>query len=82
MDLDEIGSGTLSGTGSVSSSELGSVCEESYQRRQRTTSSDSVYDTESTTSSQESLTEPPQAAGQVRLCRGRLVTFKNVIYLL
>lgn len=69
MGLDEIGSGTLSGAASVSSSELGSVCEESYQSRQRTTSVDSVYDTESTTSSRESLTEPPQSVSQVRCCR-------------
>lgn len=69
MGLDEIGSGTLSGPGSVSSSELGSVCEESYQRRQRTTSSDSVYDTESTTSSRESLPESPQSVSQARHCR-------------
>ncbi|XP_056886405.1 histone deacetylase 7-like isoform X4 [Takifugu flavidus] len=60
MSLDEISSGTAS----VSSSELGSVCEESYQSRQRTTSVDSVYDTESTTSSRESLTEPPQSVSQ------------------
>lgn len=66
MGLDEMGSETLSGPGSVSSSELGSVCEESYQR---TTSSDSVYDTESTTSSRESLTEPPPSVSQARCCK-------------
>lgn len=58
MGLDEIGSGCGSGPGSVCSSELGSVCEDGYHRRERTTSCDSVYDTESTTSSLESLTEP------------------------
>lgn len=60
IGLDEIGSGTLSGPGSVSSSELGSVCEESYQR----TTSSPVR-----TSSQESLTEPPQSVSQARHCR-------------
>ncbi|XP_028261274.1 histone deacetylase 7-like isoform X2 [Parambassis ranga] len=57
MDLEEIGSGSGSGSGSVCGSEPGSVCEESYHRRQSTASTDSVYDTESTTSSRESLIE-------------------------
>ncbi|XP_028303306.1 histone deacetylase 7-like [Gouania willdenowi] len=55
MGLEETGSGT----GSVSGSEPGSVCEDDYHRRQSTTSIDSVYDTESITSSRESLIETP-----------------------
>uniref|UniRef100_UPI0037E83FF1 histone deacetylase 7-like isoform X1 n=2 Tax=Semicossyphus pulcher TaxID=241346 RepID=UPI0037E83FF1 len=58
MDLEEIGSEFGSGPGSICGSEPGSVGEESYRRRQSTTSTDSVYDTESTTSSRESLIEP------------------------
>lgn len=65
MDLEEIGSGSGSRPGSVCGSELGSVCEDGYRRRRSTASSDSVYDTESTTSSRESLIEPSQSLSQV-----------------
>ncbi|XP_070698477.1 histone deacetylase 7-like isoform X2 [Pempheris klunzingeri] len=64
MDLEEIGSGSGSGPGSMCSSEPGSVCEDNYRRRQSTTSTDSVYDTESTTSSRESLIEPSHSLNQ------------------
>ncbi|XP_042261877.1 histone deacetylase 7-like isoform X1 [Thunnus albacares] len=64
MDLEEIGSGSGSGPGSVCGSEPGSVCEEGYRRRQSTASTDSVYDTESTTSSRESLIEPSHSVSQ------------------
>ncbi|XP_038551857.1 histone deacetylase 7-like isoform X2 [Micropterus salmoides] len=64
MDLEEIGSGSGSGPGSVCGSEPGSVCEDSYCRRQSTASTDSVYDTESTTSSRESLIEPSHSLSQ------------------
>ncbi|KAI3370279.1 hypothetical protein L3Q82_025056 [Scortum barcoo] len=67
MDLEEIGSGSGSGSGSVCGSEPGSVCEDSYRRRQSTASTDSVYDTESTTSSRESLIEPPHPLSQRQL---------------
>lgn len=70
MDLEEIGSGSGSGSGSgpgsVCSSEHGSLCEDGYRRRRSTASSDSVYDTESTTSSRESLIEPSQSLSQVQ----------------
>lgn len=62
MDLEEIGSGSGSGPGSVCSSEQGSLCDDGYRRRRSTASSDSVYDTESTTSSRESLIEPAQSS--------------------
>ncbi|XP_029947945.1 histone deacetylase 7-like isoform X2 [Salarias fasciatus] len=62
MDLEETGSG--SGTGSVCGSEPGSVCEDGYRRRQSNASIDSVYDTESTTSSRESLIEPSHPLSQ------------------
>lgn len=78
MGLDEISSGTLSGPGSVSSSELGLVCEDGYTGRQRTTSSDSVYDTESTTSSRESLTEPSQSVTQVGHCHNHILIYKKL----
>lgn len=69
MDLEEIGSGSGSGPGSVCGSEQGSVCEDSsYRRRQSTASSDSVYDTESTTSSRESLIETSHSLSQVPNC--------------
>ncbi|XP_026203259.1 histone deacetylase 7-like isoform X3 [Anabas testudineus] len=64
MDLEEIGSGTGSEPGSVCSSEPGSICEDSYRRRQSTASTDSVYGTESTTSSRESLIEPSHSISQ------------------
>ncbi|KAM7401852.1 hypothetical protein PAMP_017129 [Pampus punctatissimus] len=64
MDLEETGSGSGSGPGSVCGSEPGSVCEEGYRRRQSTASTDSVYDTESTTSSRESLIESPHSVSQ------------------
>ncbi|KAG7229706.1 hypothetical protein INR49_012501 [Caranx melampygus] len=51
MDMEEIGSGSGSGPGSVCGSETGSVCEDGHRRRQSTASTDSVYGTESTTSS-------------------------------
>ncbi|XP_072238633.1 histone deacetylase 7-like isoform X2 [Leuresthes tenuis] len=57
MDLEETGSGSGSGTGSVCGSEPGSLYEDGQCRRQSTASTDSVYDTESTTSSRESLIE-------------------------
>nr|XP_057910402.1 histone deacetylase 7-like isoform X2 [Doryrhamphus excisus] len=60
MDLEEIGSES----GSVCGSEAGSVCEESFHRRQSTASTDSVYDTESTTSSRESLIETSHCVSQ------------------
>nr|XP_061841670.1 histone deacetylase 7-like isoform X1 [Nerophis lumbriciformis] len=56
MDLEEIGS--------ECGSEVGSVCEDNYRRRRSTTSVDSVYDTESTTSSRESLIESSHPVGQ------------------
>lgn len=65
MDLEEIGSGSGSGPGSVCSSEHSSLCEDGYRRRRSTASSDSVYDTESTTSSRESLIESSQSLSQV-----------------
>ncbi|XP_040889165.1 histone deacetylase 7-like isoform X2 [Toxotes jaculatrix] len=64
MDLEEIGSGSGSGPGSVCGSDLGSVCEDSHRRRQSTASTDSVYGTESTTSSRESLIEPSHSLSQ------------------
>lgn len=65
MDLEEIGSGTGSEPGSVCSSEPGSGPEDSFRRRQSTASIDSVYETESTTSSRESLIEPSHSISQV-----------------
>lgn len=65
MDLEEIGSGSGSGPGSVCDSEPGSMCEDSFRRRQSTASPDSVYDTESTTSSRDSLIEPSHSLSQV-----------------
>ncbi|XP_071349641.1 histone deacetylase 7-like isoform X2 [Trachinotus anak] len=64
MDLEEIGSGSGSGPGSVCGSETGSVCEDGHRRRQSTASTDSVYGTESTTSSRESLIEPSHSLSQ------------------
>ncbi|KAI4826665.1 hypothetical protein KUCAC02_030100 [Chaenocephalus aceratus] len=64
MDLEEIGSGSGSGPGSVCDSEPGSMCEDSFRRRQSTASPDSVYDTESTTSSWDSLIEPSHSLSQ------------------
>ncbi|XP_041638627.1 histone deacetylase 7-like isoform X2 [Cheilinus undulatus] len=64
MDLEEIGSEFGSGPGSLCGSEPGSVGEEGHRRRQSTTSTDSVYDTESTTSSRESLIEPSHSLNQ------------------
>ncbi|KAM3877942.1 histone deacetylase 7-like [Diretmus argenteus] len=65
MDLEETGSGSGSGPGSMCGSEPGSVCEDSYHRRRRSgASTDSVYDTESTTSSRESLVEPSLSLSQ------------------
>lgn len=65
MDLEEIGSGSGSGPGSVCGSETGSVCEDGHRRRQSTASTDSVYGTESTTSSRESLIESSHPLNQV-----------------
>uniref|UniRef100_A0A3Q3KC28 Histone deacetylase n=1 Tax=Monopterus albus TaxID=43700 RepID=A0A3Q3KC28_MONAL len=62
MDLEEIGSGSGSGPGSVCSSEPGS--EDGYRRRPSTASTDSVYGTESSTSSWESLIEPSHSHSQ------------------
>lgn len=67
MDLEETGSGSGSGTGSVCGSEPGSICEDDYRRRQSNASTDSVYDTESTTSSRESLIEPSYSYNQVKV---------------
>ncbi|XP_042357205.1 histone deacetylase 7-like isoform X2 [Plectropomus leopardus] len=64
MDLEETGSGSGSGPGSICDSEPGSMCEEVYRRRQSTASTDSVYDTESTTSSRDSLIEPSHLLSQ------------------
>ncbi|XP_029907298.1 histone deacetylase 7-like isoform X2 [Myripristis murdjan] len=64
MDLEEIGSGSGSGPGSMCGSEPGSLSEESYHRRQSGASTDSVYDTESTTSSRESLVEHSHSLSQ------------------
>ncbi|XP_067360202.1 histone deacetylase 7-like isoform X2 [Channa argus] len=64
MDLEEIGSGSGSEQGSLCSSEPGSVCEDGYRRRQSTASTDSVYGTESSTSSWESLIEPSHSLSQ------------------
>lgn len=75
MDLEEIGSESGSGPGSVCGSEAGSVCEDGYRRRQSTASSDSVYDTESTTSSRESLIEPSHSLSQV--INSRIIVFNN-----
>ncbi|XP_047438243.1 histone deacetylase 7-like isoform X2 [Mugil cephalus] len=61
MDLDDVGSGPASGTGSLCGSEPG---EDGYPRRQSNASTDSVYDTESTTSSRESLIESSHSFGQ------------------
>ncbi|XP_057701924.1 histone deacetylase 7-like [Corythoichthys intestinalis] len=63
MDLEEIGSES----GSMCSSEPGSVCEDRCRRRQSSASTDSVYDTESTTSSRESLIEISQTVSQRQL---------------
>ncbi|KAM8868255.1 histone deacetylase 7-like isoform 1-T2 [Synchiropus picturatus] len=57
MDIEEISSGSGSGPGSFCGSESGSICEEDLHRRQSTTSKDSFYDTESNTSSRDSLIE-------------------------
>lgn len=67
MDLEEVGSGSGSGSGpgSVCGSEPGSVCDDGHRRRQSTASTDSVYGTESTTSSRESLIEPSHSLSQV-----------------
>ncbi|XP_037619695.1 histone deacetylase 7-like isoform X3 [Sebastes umbrosus] len=64
MDLEEIGSGSGSGPGSVCDSEPGSVCEDGYRRRQSTASTDSVYGTESNTSSRDSLIEISHSLNQ------------------
>ncbi|KAM8913850.1 histone deacetylase 7-like isoform 2-T2 [Spinachia spinachia] len=64
MDLEEIGSESGSGPGSVCDSEPGSVCEDGYHRRHSTASTDSVYGTESTASSRDSLIEPPHSLCQ------------------
>ncbi|XP_056129678.1 histone deacetylase 7-like isoform X2 [Lampris incognitus] len=58
MDLEEIRSSSGSGPSSTCDSETGSVCDDNYHRRRQSGASiDSVYDTESTTSSRESLVE-------------------------
>ncbi|XP_047188532.1 histone deacetylase 7 isoform X2 [Scophthalmus maximus] len=64
MDLEETGSGTGSGPGSVCSSEMESVCDDGHRRRQSTASIDSVCGTESTTSSRDSLLEPSHSLSQ------------------
>nr|XP_040058989.1 histone deacetylase 7-like isoform X2 [Gasterosteus aculeatus aculeatus] len=64
MDLEEIGSESGSGPGSVCDSEPGSMCEEGYHRRHSTASTDSVYGTESTASSRDSLIEPSHSLCQ------------------
>ncbi|XP_060925517.1 histone deacetylase 7-like [Limanda limanda] len=72
MDLEETGSGTGSGPGSVCSEQDDVMCDDGYRRRQSTTSTDSVCGTESTTSSRESLIEPthPHSQRQVILRQG------------
>ncbi|XP_075997062.1 histone deacetylase 7-like [Genypterus blacodes] len=67
MEVDEIGSESGSRPGSMCGSEPGSVCEDSYHRRHSNASTDSVYDTESTTSSRESLIEHPHTLSQKQL---------------
>ncbi|KAM4741654.1 histone deacetylase 7-like isoform 2-T3 [Anableps anableps] len=64
MDLEETGSASGSGTGSLCGSELGSLSEDGHRRRESTASTDSVYDTESITSSRESLIETPHSLSQ------------------
>lgn len=65
MDLEETGSASGSGTGSLCGSELGSVSEDGHRRRESSASTDSVYDTESITSSRESLIETSHSLSQV-----------------
>ncbi|KAF6735741.1 Histone deacetylase 7 [Oryzias melastigma] len=64
MDLE---SGTGSGTGSACSSEPGSLCDDGRRRRQSSTSTDSVCDTESNTSSRDSLIESSLSPSQRQL---------------
>ncbi|CAL8340683.1 unnamed protein product [Merluccius merluccius] len=65
MDLEEIGSGSGSGPGSVCGSEPGSLGEDRHHRRRPSgASTDSVYDTESNASSRDSLVEPPHSLAQ------------------
>ncbi|MEQ2266328.1 hypothetical protein XENORESO_020175 [Xenotaenia resolanae] len=64
MDLEETGSASGSGTGSLCGSELSSLCEDGHRRRESTASTDSVYDTESITSSRESLIESSHSFSQ------------------
>lgn len=65
MDLE---SGTGSGTGSACSSEPGSLCDDGRHRRQSSASTDSVGDTESITSSRDSLIESSLSPSQVLIC--------------
>ncbi|XP_014323876.1 histone deacetylase 7-like [Xiphophorus maculatus] len=64
MDVDESGSASGSGTGSLCGSELGSLSEDGHRRRESNASTDSVYDTESITSSRESLIETSHSLSQ------------------
>ncbi|XP_078803857.1 histone deacetylase 7 isoform X3 [Oryzias latipes] len=64
MDLE---SGTGSGTGSACSSEPGSLCDDGRHRRQSSASTDSVGDTESITSSRDSLIESSLSPSQRQL---------------
>lgn len=64
MDLEETESASGSGTGSLCGSELGSVSEDGHHRRESSASTDSVYDTESITSSRESLIETSHSLSQ------------------
>ena len=80
MDLEETGSGSSSGPGSLCGSEPGSLGEERHlQRRQSAASTDSVYDTESNASSRESLAEHPTALAQV-LMSAQAHTWKRYCY--
>lgn len=63
--MDESGSASGSGTGSLCGSELGSLSEDGHRRRESNASTDSVYDTESITSSRESLIETSHSLSQV-----------------
>ncbi|KAM9813340.1 histone deacetylase 7-like [Neosynchiropus ocellatus] len=65
MDIEEISSGSGSGPGSFCGSESGSICEEDLNRRQSTASKDSFYDTESNTSSRDSLIESSMTQRQI-----------------
>uniref|UniRef100_A0A3Q2EED3 Histone deacetylase n=1 Tax=Cyprinodon variegatus TaxID=28743 RepID=A0A3Q2EED3_CYPVA len=64
MDPEETGSASGSGTGSLCGSEMGSLCEDGHRRRESSASTDSVYETESITSSRDSLNETSHSISQ------------------